>query len=118
MIFSARACWGQSISVNIFCGTVGRFFLAWFRFVLLSGSSLMLMHKLNPMRCCQAANAAAAACDSTKSSSPSSLVVIPYHTQACLAVWNHVLKCICRLGRMLLYGLQGQQEGDHGEVRA
>lgn len=78
----------------------------------------MLMHKLKPIRCCQAANAAtAAACDSTKSSSPSSLVVIPYHTQACLAVWNHVLKCICRLGRMLLYGLQGQQEGDHGEVR-
>lgn len=96
----------------------GCFFLASFRFALLSGSSLMLMHKLKPIRCCQAANAAtAAACDSTKSSSPSSLVVSPYHTQVCLAVWNHVLKCICRLGRMLLYGLQGQQEGDHGEVR-
>lgn len=40
-----------------------------------------------------------------------------FHVQACLAVWEEVCTCILRLGKMLLYGLQGQQEGLHGEVR-
>lgn len=39
-----------------------------------------------------------------------------FHFQACLDVWQNVCACIARLGRMLLYGLQGQQEGEHGEV--
>lgn len=38
------------------------------------------------------------------------------HFQACLDVWQNVCACIVRLGKMLLYGLQGQQEGEHGEV--
>lgn len=39
-----------------------------------------------------------------------------FHSQSCLRVWKAVCFCIARLGKMLLYGLQGQQEGEHGEV--
>lgn len=39
-----------------------------------------------------------------------------FHAQACLRTWKSVCSCIARLGKMLLYGLQGQQLGEHGEV--
>lgn len=52
---------------------------------------------------------------STKARSPPSSAPA-FHAQACLRAWKSVCSCIARLGKMLLYGLQGQQEGEHGEV--
>lgn len=56
--------------------------------------------------------------DTKKSSSTGrSLPPAVFHAQACLGVWEEVCTCILRLGKMLLYGLQGQQEGANGNVR-
>lgn len=38
-----------------------------------------------------------------------------FHSQACLRTWKYLCSCILRLGKMLLYGLQGQQESERGE---
>lgn len=53
--------------------------------------------------------------EDTKARSPPTTAPA-FHAQACLRVWKCVCTCIARLGKMLLYGLQGQQEGEHGEV--
>lgn len=53
--------------------------------------------------------------DATKARSPP-YSAPAFHAQACLRVWKCVCTCIVRLGKMLLYGLQGQQEGENNEV--
>ena len=53
--------------------------------------------------------------DDTKARSPPATAPA-FHAQACLRTWKVVCSCIARLGKMLLYGLQGQQLGEHGEV--
>lgn len=82
-------------------------------------------HGFKTMPCCpsrrenegKCASAASSLLSASPSSSRPAAGSPVYHVEACLSVWWDVLTCIGRFGKMLLYGLQGQLEGDHGEVR-
>lgn len=88
------------------------FFCRIFSYFVFSTTNIYLYTRCSTPACCwfhQRRDAATKAL-------PPPLTAPAFHAQACLRMWKCVCSCIARLGKMLLYGLQGQQEGEHGEV--